>query len=68
MPPRSKPPVYEWRHLILALQQTVEYVVGREDYREMTMSIRADGKLVGLASLFEDERILKAGENTLLDV
>ncbi|KAL8856907.1 MAG: hypothetical protein Q9178_006496 [Gyalolechia marmorata] len=67
MPPRSTPPVYEWRHLILALQQTVEQVVGQADYREMTMSIRADGITVGLASLFEEERILGAGENTLLD-
>ncbi|KAL8912937.1 MAG: hypothetical protein Q9171_002136 [Xanthocarpia ochracea] len=66
-PPRSTPPVYEWRHLILALQQTVEYVVGQADYREMTMNIKADWITVGLASLFEDERILGAGENTLLD-
>ncbi|KAL8928422.1 MAG: hypothetical protein Q9172_000908 [Xanthocarpia lactea] len=67
MPPRRTPPVYEWRHLISALQQTVEFVVGGSDYRELTMSIRADGILVGLASFFGEETILGPGRNTLLD-
>ncbi|KAL8849454.1 MAG: hypothetical protein Q9221_005536 [Calogaya cf. arnoldii] len=53
MPPRRTPPIYEWRHLIQALPQVMEYMVDKGVFRESTVSIKVDGITVGLASFFD---------------
>ncbi|KAL8785948.1 MAG: hypothetical protein Q9213_003097 [Squamulea squamosa] len=58
-PPRRAPPVYEWRHLVHALGQVTEFVVGRVLAMEMTISIKVDRTTVGLAGLFEGEMLGK---------
>ncbi|KAL8771741.1 MAG: hypothetical protein Q9209_002932 [Squamulea sp. 1 TL-2023] len=62
-PPRRTPPVYEWRHLVHALGQVTEFVVGKVVSMEMTMSINVDGTTVGLAGIFDGERVDKVLES-----
>ncbi|KAI4286168.1 MAG: hypothetical protein L6R38_000150 [Xanthoria sp. 2 TBL-2021] len=57
MPPRRTPPIYEWRHLIQALPQVMEYMVARAVYRESSIEIKVDGVTVGLATFFDEERV-----------
>ena len=57
MPPRRTPPIYEWRHLIQALPQAMEFMVGRGVFRESSMSIKVDGVTVGLATFFAQESL-----------
>ncbi|KAL8884675.1 MAG: hypothetical protein Q9192_006791 [Flavoplaca navasiana] len=57
MPPRRTPPIYEWRHLIQALPQAMEFMVGRGAFRESSMEIKVDGVTVGLATFFAQESL-----------
>ncbi|KAL9620141.1 MAG: hypothetical protein Q9204_008237 [Flavoplaca sp. TL-2023a] len=57
MPPRRTPPIYEWRHLIQALPQAMEFMVGRGVFRESSMEIKVDGLTVGLATFFAQENL-----------
>ncbi|KAL8844349.1 MAG: hypothetical protein Q9176_001259 [Flavoplaca citrina] len=57
MPPRRTPPIYEWRHLIQALPQAMEFMIGRGVFRESSMEIKVDGVTVGLATFFAQESL-----------
>ncbi|KAL8645348.1 MAG: hypothetical protein Q9226_007348 [Calogaya cf. arnoldii] len=57
MPPRRTPPIYEWRHLIQALPQVMEYMIGVQVFRESSLEIKVDGVTVGLASFFDQASV-----------